>query len=153
MHYDHDLMKSELERDEGRRSWAYLDTEQNWTVGIGHLLRGDELTAYVQNNKPYRKLSPPEIDAIYQIDITRAEGVLSKIIPNWKQLDDVRQRALLNLAFNLGNRLRGFVKFLDAVDEQDWERAGHELKDSKWWGQVGDRADRLWTMIVTGEAP
>lgn len=152
MSYDKAALKQELIRDEGKRLWAYLDILKNWTIGIGHLLTGDELMAYVQDNKPCRKLSDPECDRIYDADIADAEAKLSRIMPTWRTLDDVRQRAMLNLTFNLGNRLKGFSRFLDAMDEQDWPRADRELLDSKWAAQVGGRAGRIRHMIRTGEA-
>lgn len=152
MSYDKDALKRELIRDEGKRLWAYLDTGNRWTIGVGHLLTGDELMAYVQDNKPCRNLSEPECDRIFDADIADAEAKLSRIMPSWRSLDDVRQRAMLNLTFNLGNRLRAFVCFLDAMDEQDWSRADRELLDSKWNFQVGGRAGRIRHMIRTGEA-
>lgn len=151
MSYDEDALRAELIRDEGRRLWAYLDSMNNWTIGIGHLLTGDELTAYVQNNRAFRKMTDTECDGIFRADVSDAEAKLTRILPSWRTLDDVRQRALVNLTFNLGGRLRTFTRFLDAVDEGDWPRAGRELQDSKWWGQVGDRAPRIQRMIVTGK--
>jgi GH24 family phage-related lysozyme (muramidase) len=68
-------------------------------------------------------------------------------------LDEVRQAALLSLAFNLGNRLEQFKNFLMAVRVQQWEVAAAHLQNSKWFGQVGHRGPRLVSMIHTGTYP
>ena len=70
----------------------------------------------------------------------------------WKELDDVRQRVLANMAFNLGlPRLSKFVNFLTAVQASDWEKAADEMMDSKWANQVGERAIRLRQKMLEGE--
>ena len=51
--------------------------------------------------------------------------------------------------FNLGmTRLLKFKKFIAALDEEDWNEAGAQMKDSQWWSQVGPRAQRLWQRVV-----
>jgi len=67
-------------------------------------------------------------------------------------LDSVRQEALIDLSFNVGQtRLRGFVKALDHMSKNKFEEAGDEFYDSKWATQVGDRALEICQMIRSGE--
>ena len=40
-------------------------------------------------------------------------------------------------------RLSRFVKMKAAVDARDWARAAEEMKNSKWFSQVGKRARQL----------
>ena len=48
------------------------------------------------------------------------------------------------MMFNMGRtRLGGFKNFRAALEEGDWERAGKEGRDSKWYRQVTNRAERL----------
>jgi lysozyme len=54
------------------------------------------------------------------------------------------------MAFNLGNRLKGFKKFLSALNMGQWDDAAREMMDSKWATQVGKRAERLRDMVLTG---
>ena len=55
------------------------------------------------------------------------------------------------MVFNLGlSRFLNFKKFIDAMEQKDYETAGKEMLDSKWAKQVGDRAKRLKQMIVEG---
>ncbi|KAH3697099.1 hypothetical protein DPMN_084585 [Dreissena polymorpha] len=47
------------------------------------------------------------------------------------------------MVFNLGGKLRQFVKLGEALDARDWHKAADEMVNSKWYGQVGKRAERL----------
>jgi lysozyme len=57
------------------------------------------------------------------------------------------------MCFNLGYpRFSGFKRFLAAMGTSQWDTAAEEMMDSKWATQVGDRAERLKQMVLTGEA-
>lgn len=67
-------------------------------------------------------------------------------------LDDVRFCALLSMAYNLGIAgLLGFTTTLHYMQANDWPNAVVNLKQSKWWGQVGTRATRIANMFLTGQ--
>lgn len=140
MSYDHDALQTELIRDEGKRLSPYRDSLGNWTVGIGHLLSSGEQR---------QTISEAQCTAYLIDDIADAEKKLNSILPGWRDFSDVRQRALLNLAFNLGYRLEQFGRFLTAMERQDYISAGQHLKDSKWAKQVKLRAPRIIHMIVS----
>ena len=54
------------------------------------------------------------------------------------------QRALANMAFNLGvPRLSQFKNMLSALEKGDYNVAAKEALDSNWAKQVGDRANRI----------
>lgn len=56
------------------------------------------------------------------------------------------------MAFNLGAAgFRGFKRFNLALTRLDYDTAAHEMRESKWYGQVGKRAERLVRMMETGE--
>lgn len=141
MTYNRDLMKSELQRDEGFVSHAYQDSEGYLTIGIGRLIdrrRGGGIT---------------EEEAKYLLnrDLDRFEAELDAKLPWWRTLDDVRQRVILNMAFNLG--IDGLLKFkytLKAVEEGRWKEAAFGMMDSRWAEQTGNRAKRLAAMMRTG---
>ncbi len=152
--YDEAALKRELIRDEGQRMKPYRDSLGNWTVGVGHLLVGNELQRFVDpvTGKPRRTLTDAECGDMLTGDIVDAEHNLNRILPGWRGLDDVRQRALLNLSFNLGPRLGKFVGFLRCVEDGLWDAAAEHLKNSRWWGQVKSRGPRIAHMIATGTA-
>lgn len=119
----HEKLIAELERDEGNKPRVYTDSKGIPTIGIGrNLLKG---------------LSRDEIYYLANNDIAEAEGELDHALPWWRELDEVRQRALANLCFNMGiARLSGFHKMLRA---------------SQWKNDVGpERAGRIHRMLLTG---
>lgn len=141
MSYDAEKLRAELIRDEGLRLMAYRDTLGNPTIGVGHLIgRGESSTAISQS------FAMELLDA----DIQTAQRRLNNIYPAWRELDDVRQRAMLNLTFNLGYRLADFTRFLHAAKSGDWEKAADHLTQSRWYKQVKLRGPRIVHAIRTG---
>jgi lysozyme len=48
------------------------------------------------------------------------------------------------MMFNLGRtRLSKFKNMRTAIDNEDWATAAVEGRDSRWYRQVGNRAERL----------
>lgn len=152
--YARDALKRELIRDEGKRLTPYRDTMGNWTVGVGHLLVGNELMGYVDVplSRPRKDMTEAECEAALTADIGHAERNLSRLVSRWRDLDPVRQRALLNLSFNLGGRLAHFVGLIRCVEDRDWAQAAEHLKNSRWWRQVKSRGPRIARAIETGQA-
>lgn len=133
-----DLMKFELRRDEGVRLKPYRDTVGKLTLGVGRNIDDVGITS-------------EEADYLLENDIGRAMAELDRALPWWRGLSEARQRALLNMAFNLGlSRLLGFRGMLGALQAGDWGRAAAEALNSRWAGQVGARAQRLAEMIREG---
>ncbi len=111
------------------------------TLGVGHLItEKDE-----EHGKPVgTPISEQRIRECLDQDIEIVCSELDRNEPWWRNLDDNRQRILANMCFNLGYpRLSNFKRFIAAVQTSQWETAAREMMDSKWSGQVGDRAKRL----------
>ena len=141
--YDRDKLRQELSRDEDRRRFAYDDK-----TGNPPALQG-KLTIGVGWNLTANGLPDEVIDRLLDIGIDRAEAGLNEVLSGWRDtLDDVRQRVLLNMAFNLGGpKLSLFIHFLAHVRDRDWEGAALEMEQSNWFREVGPRAVRLVTMM------
>ncbi|KVE45476.1 glycoside hydrolase family protein [Burkholderia sp. BDU5] len=135
--YDTLKLKAELTRDEDRRYRIYTDTVGKVSGGIGRNL----------TDKGFRD---NEIDLMYQNDVAETEAWLDRYLPWWSSLDPVRQRVLMNMAFNMQGKLLGFRNFLAAAQRGDWSTAEAEMLDSLWARQVGDRAKRLASMMRSG---
>lgn len=135
--YNADLLKQELTRDEGCRPRIYVDTVGKVSGGIGRNL----------TDKGFRE---DEIDLMYRNDVAETEAWLDRNLPWWRSLDPVRQRVMMNMAFNMQGKLLGFRNFLAAAQRGDWSRAADDMLDSLWARQVGDRAKRLASMMETG---
>ena len=136
-----DQLMKELIADEGFEYEIYLDHLGYPTLGVGHLVtEKDE-----EHGKPVgTPVSEQRIRECLDQDIEIVCSELDRNEPWWRHLDDNRQRILANMCFNLGYpRLSNFKRFLAAVQTSQWETAAREMMDSKWSGQVGDRAKRL----------
>ncbi|MCY1397751.1 hypothetical protein D9M71_127670 [compost metagenome] len=131
-------LKKQLEQDELRSRKIYVDMVGKVSGGIGR-------------NLTDRGFSDDEIDLMYANDIKIAENDARALVPGFDRLDDVRKEVIVNLSFNMGySRLSGFKKFLAAINSSDFDKAADELKDSKWYGQVKGRGERLVKAMRTG---
>ena len=139
------LLVAELRRDEGVRYEPYDDTVGVKTVGVGHNLQAKPLGLIYP-------LTDEEVDRILLLDIADTLEDLDDRLPWWRELSDVRQRVLANMAFNLGiGGLLDFRKMLAAAKSGRYEDAAREMLASKWARQVGDRAKRLADMMREDE--
>ncbi len=131
-------MKAELRRDEGVRLKPYRDTVGKLTIGVGRNLDDTGITE-------------GEADRLLEDDIGRAIADLDGALPWWRNLSEIRQRAVLNMAFNLGlSRLLGFKTMLADLERGDYEGAAREAIDSRWARQIGARAQRIAMMLAEG---
>jgi lysozyme len=126
---------------EGVRRFPYRDTVGKLTIGVGFNL--DDVGLY-----------PEEIEFILANRLIRKGEELERAIPWIKELDEVRQAVLLDMAFNLGVAgLLGFKNTLRLVSEKRYKEASKNMLQSKWAGQVKGRAIRLSKMMETGQWP
>lgn len=133
-----DAMRSELIRDEAMKLKPYRDSVGKLSIGVGRNL--DDVG-----------ISQIEAAQMLDSDIRRTADALDKALPWWRGLDEVRQRVLLNMAFNMGVAgLLGFKHTLADVQAGNYDFAAAGMLASKWAGQVGDRAQRLANMMMKG---
>lgn len=138
MAFDRQALIAELTRDEGLRFKPYKCTAGKLTIGIGRNL--DDVG-----------ISEEEAYFLCGNDIDAAADDLDQNVPWFRQLSDTRQRALVNMCFNLGwPRLSGFRNMLVALKEGDYDRAASEALDSRWARQVGARSERIAEMYRNG---
>lgn len=136
------LALEQLKIDEGCRLTAYQDTVGVWTIGYGHtggVKKGDKITQ-------------KEAEELLLEDTLEAARDASTLPVGFDGLNAVRQAVLINMTFNLGlTRVLNFKRFLSAVQVRDFDTAALEMLDSKWAGQVGQRAIRLAKLMKKGE--
>lgn len=138
---DRAAMIRQLRLHEGERLKPYRCTAGKLTIGIGRNLEDRGITA---DESAY--LLGNDIDGFY--------AAIERELPWVQNLDEVRQRVLLDMAFNLGLAgLLGFKNTLATIKAGDYQKAAAMMLDSKWAGQVGQRAQRLSRMMSTGKDP
>lgn len=136
---DIEKLKDELTRDEGLRKNVYKCTAGKLTIGVGRNLEDNGL-------------SEDEIALMLENDIRNCEKQLFAYIPVFKFLNEVRQRVLLNMCFNMGiGTLRRFKRMVAALEKRDYAAAKREMLDSRWARQVGSRSARLARQMEDGE--
>jgi lysozyme len=136
---DIDRLVDQLKIHEGVRDKVYLDTEGIETIGVGRNLKD-------------KGLSEDEINYLLQNDIDEFTESVRDKWPWWENLDDVRQRVVVDMAFNMGVAgLSKFSKTLSHIENGRYEEASEEMLNSRWAEQVGQRAENLSNMMSTGE--
>ena len=132
-------MIAQLRLHEGERLKPYRCTAGKLTIGVGRNLDDRGITsdesAYLLNN-----------------DIDSHWTELLNHLPWVETLDEVRQRIMLDMAFNLGIfGLLTFHRTLGHIKAGNYALASSAMLESKWARQVGQRARRLATMMKTGQ--
>lgn len=132
----------QLREDEGERLTAYQDTEGYWTIGIGVLI----------DARKGGGITKEESELLFNNRLNKKEMELMDKFPKYYSLDKVRQGVLLNMSYQLGvDGVLAFKKMLSAINVNDWNEAARQMKDSKWYRQTPNRAERLIKQMQTGE--
>lgn len=135
---DIEKLRHQLIQHEGLKLKPYLCPAGKLTIGVGH-------------NIEDRGITTDQALRILDDDIAVACADLDKIAPFWRSLDDARARVLVDMCFNIGAaRLSGFKQMLMAIKNGDYAKASDEMMASKWYGQVGLRAQTLTNIMRTG---
>lgn len=144
-------LRDDLRKDEGLINHAYQDHLGYWTIGVGRLIdkrKGggitDDEAYYLLNN-----------------DIERIYTQLRLALPWMVKLTEARQRALCNMAFQMGvgdaktgSGLLGFKNSLASLEAalvtREYDRAADNFLKSKWATQTPERAKRVTDLIRKG---
>lgn len=138
---DKDRLIQDLIRDEGVVLHAYQDSLGFWTIGIGRLI----------DPRSGGRITKEEAIYLLNNDIERKEKEFYERYPHFKTFNEARQRALLNMYFNLGaNRFAEFKKMITALKNNEFQEAARQALNSLWAKQVGKRAVRIATTISKG---
>lgn len=136
------ILAEELEIDEGFVPHAYKDSLGYLTIGIGRLI----------DKKKGGAITYDEAIMLKRNDIARVKAEFDRRYPQWRDLDPVRQRAVLNMGFQLGPR---WPDEFDASSKLIWtgqyKQAAANLRQSLWARQTPERAGRVIRMIETGQ--
>lgn len=142
-----DNVFEQLKIDEGVVNEIYLDHLGLPTFGVGHLiLESDE-----EFGKPVgTSVDEERVRTCFDRDLETAIGECHALYGEGEFGDfpGEVQEIVVNMMFNMGRtRLSGFKKFNAAVLEGDWKTAAVEGRDSKWYRQVTNRAERLMSRM------
>ena len=134
-------IKEDLVRHEGYVTEIYLCSEGYATFGIGHMVTEQDMEHTWPVGTP---VTDERILQVFHDDCKDAINDVEQLVNDVYSHPDNVIRVLVNMAFNIGRpRLSKFKKMLAAVEDKDYVKASEEMKDSKWYKQVGRRSEEL----------
>jgi lysozyme len=136
-----DVLRKELELDEGVKYEIYNDHLGYATFGIGHLVidsdpeHGQEIGTAISKDR---------VIEAFNSDVQIVLADCEQLYYGFIVLPEEVQLIIANMMFNMGRpRLSKFKGMKAGVDSQDWNKAADEMIDSAWYRQVPNRAGRL----------
>lgn len=133
----------QLKIDEGVVYEIYNDHLGYPTFGVGHLV----LESDPEHGQPTgTPVEEQRVKECFENDLDIAIGECNALYEGgeFNDLPDEVQQILVNMMFNMGRtRLSKFKKMHAAILEGDWKEAAKEGRDSRWYRQVTNRAERL----------
>ena len=134
-------LREELKVDEGVKYEIYLDHLGLPTCGIGHLIQSTDPEHGLEVGT---KVDEERVNELFDEDIQVTIQECKYLYNDFDDLPEEAQRIIANMMFNLGRpRLSRFLKMKQHVDNRDFVSASEEMKNSKWYRQVTNRAQRL----------
>ena len=136
----------QLQIDEGIVNEIYKDHLGYPTFGVGHLI----LESDPEYSQPIgTDISPERVADAFDHDLDIAISECETLYgAAWFYLPEEVQEILVNMLFNMGRpRLTKFKKMNSAIEAGDWKTAAVEGRDSRWYNQVGARAERLMSRL------
>ena len=138
---DIEKLREELKADEGVKYEVYLDHLGLPTCGIGHLIKDSDPEYELEVGT---EIGEERVNDLFEQDIEVTIDECRKLYYDFDKLPEEAQHIIANMMFNMGRpRLSRFHKMKRAVENREWKEASNEMKDSKWYKQVTNRAERL----------
>jgi GH24 family phage-related lysozyme (muramidase) len=134
---------------EGPRNHVYNDTEGHPTVGIGfNLDRADAASQLASVGADYHQvrsgqadLTDDQMNSLFANDYAAARQKAADIVgPSFDNLNQARQDVVTDMTFNMNNKVSNFHTMLGDIRSGDYSGAADAMLDSRWAGQVGNRA-------------
>jgi lysozyme len=135
--------------DEGRKLKVYKCTKGFRTVGIGcNLDANPHLNILHRTLKIGDDITPEECNLLFDYDYSNVINSIKQKIYYFGNLPERYQTVLVNMVYQMGiNGLLRFKGMLKAMQIGDDLRVITEMKDSLWYTQTKNRANRLISII------
>ena len=133
-------LQKQIMFEEGVKYEIYNDHLGYKTFGVGHLVRATDPENEMEVGT---KVSKMRVAECFEADLYVAINDMEKFTEGMEVDDNVKE-CVTEMVFQLGlPRLNKFRKFKEALLENDIKTAQAEMKDSLWYKQTTNRADRL----------
>ena len=142
---DREKLYEEIKADEGEVLEVYLDHLGYPTIGIGHLVTAKD----EEFGKPAgTAITAERSRELFARDIQSAIEDCERLYGQWHNWPEEVQLIMVNMCFNLGvTRLAKFKNMHNMLSQHKWKEAAEEGRDSRWYRQVTNRAERLMTRL------
>jgi len=138
---DTEKLREQLKIDEGCVYEIYNDHLGYATFGIGHLVTESDPE---HGSDIGTEVSESRVVEAFEQDVQTVLSDCAILYPDFEELPEEAQQVIANMMFNLGRpRLSAFKGMKSGVDARDWNEAADQMVDSRWYRQVGARAERL----------
>jgi GH24 family phage-related lysozyme (muramidase) len=133
-------LQEQIMFEEGVKYEIYNDHLGYKTFGVGHLVKATDPENEMEVGT---KISKMRVAECFEADLYVAINDMEKFTEGM-EIDDNVKECVTEMVFQLGlPRLNKFKKFKQALLDGDIETAQAEMKDSLWYRQTTNRADRL----------
>ena len=138
---DVDQLRETLIIDEGQVNEIYKDHLGYPTFGIGHLALDSDPEFGQDVGTP---VSEERTIECFEHDVQSVLKDCKKLHEGWDGYPQEVKQVIANMMLNMGlTRLSKFNKHNAALQSGDWKGAAVEGRDSRWYKQVTNRAERL----------
>lgn len=138
---DIEKLREQLKIDEGCVYEIYNDHLGYATFGIGHLVTESDPE---HGSDIGTEVSESRVVEAFEQDVQTVLSDCAVLYQDFDELPEEAQQVIANMMFNLGRpRLSAFKGMKAGVDARDWNEAADQMVDSRWYRQVGARAERL----------
>lgn len=130
------VILDKIKRHEGWRSKPYRCSAGKLTIGWGTKIE---------------KISKEEGELLLRSRLNEVYRYALPQLPEYSSLTNVRKFVYLDMLYNLGFKgFKGFKFMRKRVKEGDWHSAANEIKNSKYYKQVGLRGQENEEMMRFG---
>lgn len=141
MFLDKEQLKETLKIDEGVVYEIYNDHLGYATFGIGHLVLETDPEHGQTVGTP---VSEERVNECFEKDVQTVIEDCKKLHDGWDGYPQEVKQVIANMMFNMGlTRLSKFKNHNAALQSGNWKGAAKEGRDSRWYKQVTNRAERL----------
>ena len=142
---DLEQLREQLIIDEGQVNEIYNDHLGYPTFGIGHLVLESDPEYGQSVGTP---VSEERVKECFEKDVESVIADCKILHDGWDGYPVEVTQVVANMLLNMGRtRLSGFRKHNAAIQSGDWKTAAVEGRDSKWYRQVTNRAERLMARL------
>jgi len=166
---NNELLRQLLIEEEGTCLEAYKDSEDIWTIAIGHNLEVDQSPEELAilglddelDDWDGFNITEEQAFKLFDLDVEEAINDLYPAFTDAElsKLNDTRYAVIVSMVFQMGGAgVRKFKNFVKAVKTEDWDTAALEMiyanpkvkRYSKWYLQTPERCRRAADAMKTG---